>query len=94
MLFCEIFDVWGIDFKCLFLVSFCFVYKRLKAKVTQTHDSFIIEFVRSHIFASMLCLKLTLLIKLLIKVVTFIVYSINMEVVLRNYGVIHKVSTS
>jgi len=60
MLFCEVFDVWGIDFIGLFLVLFGFTYillvvdyvsKWVEAKATRTSDSRVVmKFVRSHIF--------------------------------------------
>ena len=60
LLFCEIFDVWGIDFMGPFPVSFSFVYillavdyvsKWVEAKATRTDDSHVVvDFVRSHIF--------------------------------------------
>ena len=60
MLFCEVFDVWGIDFMGPFLVSFGFTYillvvdyvsKWVEAKATRTNDArVVVDFVRSHIF--------------------------------------------
>lgn len=60
MLFCEIFDMWGIDFMGHFPTSFGFAYillvidyvlKYMKAKATRTDDSkAVVAFVRSHIF--------------------------------------------
>jgi len=60
MLFCEVFDVWGIDFIGPFPVSFGFAYillvidyvlKWVEAKATKTNDArFVIDFVRSHKF--------------------------------------------
>ena len=58
MLFCEVFDVWGIDFMGPFPVSFGFVYillavdyvsKWVEAKATRTNDARVVmDFVRSH----------------------------------------------
>nr|KYP61770.1 Pol polyprotein [Cajanus cajan]KYP61773.1 Pol polyprotein [Cajanus cajan] len=60
MLFCEVFDVWGIDFMGPFPVSFGFSYilfvvdyvsKWVEAKATRTNDArAIVDFVRSNIF--------------------------------------------
>ena len=60
MLFCEIFDVWGIDFMGPFPVSFGFLYillvvdyvlKWVEAIPTRTNDSRVVaDFVKSNIF--------------------------------------------
>ncbi|KOM28668.1 hypothetical protein LR48_Vigan561s005800 [Vigna angularis] len=60
MLFCEVFDVWGIDFMGPFPVSFGFSYillavdyvsKWVEAKATRTNDArVVVDFVRSHLF--------------------------------------------
>jgi len=60
MLFCEVFDVWGIDFMGPSPVSFGFTYillvvdyvsKWVEAKATRTNDArVVVDFVRSHIF--------------------------------------------
>ena len=60
LLFCGIFDVWGINFMGPFPISFGFVYillatdyvsKWVKAKATWTDDSHVVvDFVKSHIF--------------------------------------------
>jgi len=60
MLFCEVFDVWGIYFMGHFPISFGFTYillsvdyvsKWVEAKATRTNDArVVIDFVRSHIF--------------------------------------------
>jgi len=60
MLFCEVFDVWGIDFMGPFPVSFGFVYilltvdyvsKWVEAKPTRTNDAkVVVDFVRSNLF--------------------------------------------
>jgi len=60
MLFCEVFDVWGIDFMGPFPISFGFTYillvidyvsKWVEVKATKTNDArIVVYFVRSHIF--------------------------------------------
>jgi len=60
MLFCEVFDVWVIDFMGLFPISFGFNYillavdyvsKWVKAKPTRINDvRVVVDFVRSNIF--------------------------------------------
>lgn len=60
ILFCEIFDVWGIDFMGPFPVSFGYVYillavdyvsKWVEAKATRTNDSKVVtDFIKSNIF--------------------------------------------
>nr|KYP38608.1 Pol polyprotein [Cajanus cajan] len=60
MLFCEVFDVWGIDSMGLFPVSFGFSYilldvnyvsKWVESKATRTNDARVVmDFVRSNIF--------------------------------------------
>jgi len=60
LLFCEVFDVWGIDFMGPFPVSFGFVYillavdyvsKWVEAKATRTDDAKVVaDFIKSNIF--------------------------------------------
>ena len=60
MLFCEVFDVWGIDFMGPIPIFFGFTYtllavdyvsKWVEAKATRTNDArVVVDFVRSHIF--------------------------------------------
>ncbi|XP_047150526.1 uncharacterized protein LOC124822551 [Vigna umbellata] len=60
MLFCEVFDVWDIDFMGPFSVSFGFSYillvvdyisKWVEARATRTNDArVVVDFVRSHLF--------------------------------------------
>ncbi|RDX82892.1 pol, partial [Mucuna pruriens] len=60
MLFCEIFDVWGIDFIGSFPVSYRnsyilldidYVSRWVEAKATKTNDAkVVIDFLKSHIF--------------------------------------------
>ena len=73
MLFCEVFDVWGIDFMGPFTVSFGYVYillavdyvsKWVEAKPTRTNDAkVVVHFVRSNLFAGLEYLKQLLVIK-------------------------------
>ncbi|XP_027157814.1 uncharacterized protein LOC113759438 [Coffea eugenioides] len=61
MLFCEVFDVWGMDFMGPFPSSFGFLYillavdyvsKWVEAKATRTNDSqVVVGFLKSHIFS-------------------------------------------
>ena len=61
ILFCEIFDVWGIEFMGLFPVSFSYIYillavdyvsKWVEAKATRTDDSKVVtDFIKSNIFS-------------------------------------------
>ena len=61
ILFCEIFDVWGVDFMRTFPISFGYVYillaidyvsKWVKAKATRTNDSKVVtNFIKSNIFS-------------------------------------------
>ena len=61
IIFCEIFDVWGIDFRGLFPVSFGYVYillavdyvsKWVEAKATKTDDSKVVtDFIKPNIFS-------------------------------------------
>lgn len=69
MIFCEVFDVWGIDFMGLFHVSFNFVYillvidyvlKWVEAIPLWTNDSKVVaNFVRSNIFTGLEYLALS-----------------------------------
>ena len=73
MLFCEVFDVWGIHFMGLFPVSFGFVYiflavdyvsKWVEAKPTRTNDAkVVVDFVRSNLFVGLESLEPSLVIK-------------------------------
>jgi len=73
MLFCEVFDVWGIDFIGPFPVSFGFFYillvvdyvsKWVEAKPTRTNDAkVVVDFVRSNLFCRFESLEPSLVIK-------------------------------
>ena len=61
ILFCEIFDVWGVDFMRTFPISFGYVYillavdyvsKWVEAKATRIDDSKVVtNFIKSNIFS-------------------------------------------
>ena len=61
ILFCEIFDVWGVDFMRPFPISFGYVYillavdyvsKWVKVKATRTNDSKVVtNFIKSNVFS-------------------------------------------
>ncbi|XP_052725952.1 uncharacterized protein LOC128194405 [Vigna angularis] len=97
MLFCEVFDVWGIDFMGPFPVSFGFSYillvvdyvsKWVEARATRTNDAWVIVvFVKSHLFCRF-------------GVPRAIVgdqgthfCNRSMQALLKKYGVTHRVST-
>uniref|UniRef100_A0A151UGD3 Pro-Pol polyprotein n=1 Tax=Cajanus cajan TaxID=3821 RepID=A0A151UGD3_CAJCA len=97
MLFCEVFDVWGIDFMGPFPVSFGFSYillavdyvsKWVEAKPTRTNDARVVmDFVRFHLFCRF-------------RVPRAIVSdqgthfcNRSMQALLKKYGVVHKIST-
>ena len=72
MLFCEVFDVWGIDFMGHFPVSFGFVYillvvdyvsKWVEAKPTRTNDGKVVMDFDLICFAGLESLKPSLVIK-------------------------------
>ena len=66
-MFCDIFDVWGVNFMGQFPVSFGIIYilhvvdyvsKWVEVKATRTDDpSVVVEFVRTHIFCRFGVLK-------------------------------------
>ena len=97
LLFCEIFDVWGIDFMGPFPVSFGFVYillavdyvsRWVEAKATRTDDSHVvIDFVRSQIFCRFGVPRA------IISDQGSHFCNRNMATLLKKYGVTHKVST-
>ena len=97
MLFCEVFDVWGVDFMGPFLVSFGFTYillvvdyvsKWVEAKATRTNDARVVkDFVRSHIFYRFGIPRAIVSDQGTHFCNRFI------RALLRKYGVVHKIST-
>ncbi|XP_045812264.1 uncharacterized protein LOC123906408 [Trifolium pratense] len=98
MLFCEVFDVWGIDFMGPFPVSFGFLYillavdyvsKWVEAIPTRTNDSRVVaDFVRSNIFCRFGIPRA------IISDQGTHFCNRTMEALLRKYGVVHRVSTA
>ncbi|KAK2402969.1 hypothetical protein QL285_052449 [Trifolium repens] len=97
LLFCEVFDVWGIDFMGPFPISFGYVYillavdyvsKWVEAKATRTDDSrVVVDFVRSNIFCRFGTPKA------IISDQGSHFCNKTMAALLSKYGVVHKVST-
>ena len=97
ILFCEVFDVWGIDFMGPFPSSSGFVYillavdyvsKWVEAIATRTNDSkVVVDFVRSHIFCRFGTPKA------IISDQGTHFCNRSMEALLKKYGVVHRVST-
>ncbi|XP_052736028.1 uncharacterized protein LOC128197707 [Vigna angularis] len=97
MLFCEVFDVWGIDFMGPFPVSFGFSYillavnyvsKWVEAKATKTNDArVVVDFVRSHLFCRFGVPRA------IVSDQGTHFYNRSMQALLKKYGVVHKVST-
>ena len=98
ILFCEIFDVWGIDFMGPFPVSFGYVYillavdyvsKWVEAKATRTDDSKVVaDFIKSNIFSRFGIPRA------LISDRGTHFCNRTVETLLRKYNVTHKVSTA
>lgn len=98
ILFCEIFDVWGVDFMGPFPVSFGYVYillavdyvsKWVEAKATRTDDSKVVtEFIKSNIFSRFGIPRA------LISDRGTHFCNRTVETLLRKYHVTHKVSTA
>lgn len=98
ILFCEIFDVWGIDFVGPFLVSLSYIYiflavdyvlKWVEAKATRTDDFKVVtDFIKSNIFS-----KFGIPRSLISDRGTHFCNR-TMETLLRKYNVTHKVSTA
>ena len=98
ILFCEIFDVWGINFMGPFLVSFGYVYillavdyvsKCVEVKATQTDDSKVVtNFIKSNIFPRFGIPRA------LISDRGTHFCNRTVETLLRKYNVTHKVSTT
>lgn len=98
MLFCEVFDVWGIDFMGPFPSSFGFLYILLvvyyvsnwvEAIPTRTNDCRVVEdFVRSNIFCRFGIPRA------IISDQGTHFCNRTMETLLNKYGVVHRVSTA
>ena len=98
IIFCEIFDVWGIDFMGPFPLSFGYVYillavdyvlKWVEAKATKTDDSkVVIDFIKSNIFSRFGIPRA------LISDQDTHFCNRTVETLLRKYNVTHKVSTT
>jgi hypothetical protein len=98
VLFCEVFDVWGIDFMGPFPMSFGFLYillavdyvsKWVEAIPTRTNDSKVVaDFVRSNIFCRFGIPRA------IISDQDTHFCKRTMEALLRKYGVVHRVSTA
>ena len=98
ILFCKIFDVWGIDFMGLFPLSFGYVYillaidyvsKQVEAKATRTDDSKVVtDFIKFNIFS-----RFGIPRALISDQGTHFCNRI-VETLLRKYNVTHKVSTA
>ena len=97
MLFCEVFDVWGIDFMGPFPVSFGFSYillacdyvsKWVEAKATRTNDAqVVVDFVRSNIFCRFGIPRA------IVSDQGTHFCNRSMQALLKKYGVTHRVST-
>ncbi|XP_050875453.1 uncharacterized protein LOC127079087 [Lathyrus oleraceus] len=98
MLFCEVFDVWGIDFMGPFPISFGFLYillvvdyvsKWVKAIPTRTNDSRVVaDFVRSNIFCRFGIPRA------IISDQGTHFCKCTIEALLRKYGVMHRIYTA
>ncbi|XP_052735537.1 uncharacterized protein LOC108330285 [Vigna angularis] len=98
MLFCEVFDVWGIDFMGPFPVSFGFSYillvvdyvsKWVEARATRTNDArVVVDFVRSHLFCRFGVPRA------IVSDQGTHFCNRSMQALLKKYGVTHRVSTS
>ncbi|XP_027364478.1 uncharacterized protein LOC113871585, partial [Abrus precatorius] len=98
ILYCDIFDVWGIDFMGPFPSSFGFLYillavdyvsKWVEAKATRTNDAKVVaDFVRSNLFCRFGIPRA------IISDQGSHFCNRTMEVLLKKYGVVHKVSTA
>uniref|UniRef100_A0A151UFE1 Retrotransposable element Tf2 n=1 Tax=Cajanus cajan TaxID=3821 RepID=A0A151UFE1_CAJCA len=97
MLFCEVFDVWGIDFMGSFPVSFGFSYillvvdyvsKWVEAKATRTNDAqVVVDFVRSNIFCRFGVPRA------IVSDQGTHFCNRSMQALLKKYGVVHRIST-
>jgi len=96
--FCDVFDVWGIDFMGPFPVSFGFTYillavnyvsKWVERKAIRTDDSsVVVDFVRTHIFCKLGVPKT------IISDQGSQFCNRSMDALLKKYGVLHKVATT
>jgi len=96
--FCDVFDIWGIDFMGPFPISFGFTYillvvdyvsKWMEAKVTWTDDFSVVEdFVRTHIFCRFGVPRA------LISEEDSHFCNWSMDALLKKYGALHKVATT
>nr|KYP39686.1 Transposon Ty3-G Gag-Pol polyprotein [Cajanus cajan] len=97
MLFCEVFDVWGIDFMGPFPISFGFSYillafdyvsKWVEAKPTRTNDArVVVDFVRSHLFCKFGVPRA------IVSDQGTHFCNRSMQALLKKYGVVHRIST-
>ena len=97
MLFCEVFDVWGIDFMGPFPVSFGFSYillavdyvsKWVEAKATRTNDArVVVDFVRSNLFCRFGVPRA------IVSDQGTHFCNRSMQALLKKYGVVHIIST-
>ena len=98
IIFCEVFDVWGMDFMGPFPVSHGFSYillavdyvsKWVEGKATRTNDSkVVVDFVRSNIFCRFGVPKA------IISDRGSHFCNVSMRSLLHKYGVVHRVSTA
>ncbi|XP_076958331.1 uncharacterized protein LOC143634028 [Bidens hawaiensis] len=98
ILVCEIFDVWGIDFKGLFPSSFgntyillvvYYVSRLVEAKATNTNDAKVVsDFIKSNIFSRFGMPKS------FISVRGAHFCNRTIEALFKKYGVVHRVSTA
>lgn len=97
ILFCEVFDIWGIEFMSSFLASFIFIYillavnyvsKWVEVIPTRIDDYLVIvNFVRSYLFYRFE------LPKVIINNQGFHFCNKHMKALLNKYDILHKVST-
>ena len=82
MLFCEIFDVWGMNFirsfpscfSCLYiLLAVDYVSKWIETKATQTNDSQVVaEFLKSTFLVGLVCQERSSVTKVFISVIALL----------------------
>ncbi|RDY11978.1 pol, partial [Mucuna pruriens] len=98
IMFCEVFDVWGIDFLGSFpvsngysyiLLAVYYVSRWVEAIATKTNDAkVVVDFLKSNIFCQFGVLKA------LISDQGSHFYNKAMSFLLEKYGVVHRVSTA